>query len=59
MRFDSHEVMPAEGAPVESFLEEGCEREYFFVEYERLYGRDRTRKTPFAPILDYRHGTGA
>jgi hypothetical protein len=53
--FDTHEVLFAEGAPVESFMEEDSEREYFsnFVQYERLYGsgRRRLRTTPFAPIL--------
>jgi hypothetical protein len=57
VEFATHEVMLAEGAPVESFLEQDSEREYFsnFVEYERLYGRDRSRMTPFAPILQYRN----
>jgi hypothetical protein len=57
VEFDTHEVMLAEGAPVESFLEAASEREYFsnFVQYERLYGRDQARMTPFAPILDYRN----
>jgi hypothetical protein len=56
IEFDTHEVMLAEGAPVESFIEVNSEREYFsnFVQYERLYGRDQARMTPFAPILDYR-----
>jgi hypothetical protein len=53
----SHEVVFAEGAPVESFREDDSEREFFanFVEYERLYGRDQARMTPFAPTLDYRN----
>jgi Hint domain len=57
VEFDTHEVMLAEGAPVESFLEAASEREYFsnFVQYERLYGRDQARTTPFAPILGYRN----
>jgi hypothetical protein len=56
IEFDTHEVMFAEGAPVESFMEESMEREYFlnFVEYERLYGRDRQRRVmQYAPILRY------
>jgi hypothetical protein len=55
IEFDTHEVMFAEGAPVESFMEEDTEREFFqnFVEYERRYGRDAQRMTPFAPILRY------
>jgi Hint domain len=58
IEFDTHEVVFAEGALVESFMEEGSEREYFsnFVQYERLYGRDRQpRMTPFAPVLRYRN----
>lgn len=57
IEFDTHEVFLAEGALVESFIEEDAEREFFsnFVEYERLYGRSQARMTPFAPILDYRN----
>jgi hypothetical protein len=58
IEFETHEVLLAEGAPVESFIEEDSEREYFsnFVQYERLYGRERqTWMTPFAPILGYRN----
>jgi hypothetical protein len=57
IEFDTHEVMLAEGAPVESFMEVNAGRESFsnFVQYERLYGRDRARMTPFAPILGYRN----
>jgi hypothetical protein len=57
IEFDAHEVLLAEGAPVESFMEEDSEREYFsnFVEYERLYGRDQPRMTPYAPVLCYRN----
>ena len=56
VEFDAHEVIYAEGAQVESFAEESSEREYFsnFVEYERLYGRERRRVMLFAPILRYR-----
>jgi Hint domain len=56
IEFDTHEVMLAEGAPVESFMEADSGREHFanFVQYERLYGRDQARMRPFAPILDYR-----
>jgi hypothetical protein len=55
---DTHEVIYAEGALVESFFDDGSNREYFsnFVQYERLYGGERQSKmTPFAPILRY-HG---
>ena len=58
VEFDTHEVFYAEGALVESFMEENSEREYFsnFVQYERLYGREhQPRMTPFAPILRYRN----
>src|SRR6266478_2858677 len=53
---DTHEVLYAEGALVESFFDGYSEREYFsnFVEYERLYGAERQPKmTPFAPIHGY------
>jgi len=55
---DTHEVLYAEGALVESFFDGYSEREYFsnFIEYERLYGTERQPKmTPFAPILGYRN----
>ena len=55
---DTHEVIYAEGALVESFFDDGSNREYFsnFVQYERLYGGEhQSRMTPFAPILRY-HG---
>jgi hypothetical protein len=55
---DTHEVIYAEGALVESFLDDGSNRESFsnFIQYERLYGVERQSKmTPFAPILRY-HG---
>jgi Hint domain len=54
---DTHEVLYAEGALVESFLYDGSNRESFsnFIQYERLYGIERQSKmTPFAPILRYR-----
>jgi Hint domain len=55
---DTHEVIYAEGALVESFLDDdGSSRENFsnFVQYARLYGVERQSKTtPFAPILEYR-----
>jgi Hint domain len=54
---DTHEVIYAEGALVESFLDDnGSSRENFsnFVQYARLYGSERQSKmTPFAPILRY------
>jgi len=54
VEFDTHEVIFAEGASVESF--DGTDRETFsnFVQYERLYGPDhQSKKKPFAPILSY------
>jgi hypothetical protein len=58
VEFDTHEVIRAEGAPVESFLvSEESKREVFsnFVQYERLYGReDLHGMAPFAPVLRYR-----
>jgi hypothetical protein len=57
IEFDSHEVIFAEGAAVESFIDETSSREFFlnFVEYERLYGCDQAPVKPFAPILRYRN----
>jgi hypothetical protein len=55
IELDTHEVIYAEGALVESF--DGSSRENFsnFVQYARLYGGERQSKmTPFAPILRYR-----
>jgi hypothetical protein len=55
IELDTHEVIYAEGALVESF--DGSSRENFsnFVQYERLYGVERQSKmTPIAPILRYR-----
>jgi Hint domain len=59
IEFDTHEVIHAEGAPVESFLSsEDSKREVFsnFVQHERLYGRDDQQcgMAPFAPVLRYR-----
>ena len=57
IEFDTHEVIYAEGALVESFFDDGSNRENFsnFVQYERLYGGERQPKTRFAPFLRY-HG---
>ena len=55
IELDTHEVIYAEGALVESF--DGSSRENFsnFAQYARLYGGERQSKmTPFAPILRYR-----
>jgi hypothetical protein len=56
VELDTHEVIYAEGALVESY--DGSNRDNFsnFIQYERLYGAERqSRMTPFAPILRY-HG---
>src|SRR3954452_15037006 len=56
VELDTHEVIYAEGALVESY--DGTNRDNFsnFIEYERLYGAERQSKmTPPAPILRY-HG---
>jgi hypothetical protein len=56
VELDTHEVIYAEGALVESY--DGWNRDNFsnFIQYERLYGAERQSKmTPFAPILRY-HG---
>jgi hypothetical protein len=56
VELDTHEVIYAEGALVESY--DGSYRDNFsnFMQYERLYGAERQSKmTPFAPILRY-HG---
>jgi hypothetical protein len=56
VELDTHEVIYAEGALVESY--DGSNRDNFsnFIQYERLYGAERQSKmTPFAPILRY-HG---
>jgi hypothetical protein len=50
----THEVVLAEGAPVETYLNTNG-REHFtnFVEYERLYGRETGPTVPFAPVYGY------
>jgi Hint domain len=57
IELDSHEVIFAEGAPVETLLGSGREVFSNFIEYERLYGgTERSAMKPFAPILGYRGG---
>ncbi|WP_046865755.1 Hint domain-containing protein, partial [Microvirga massiliensis] len=56
---DSHEVILAEGAPIETYLLRGRDYESFtnFIEYERLYGHEpRPALTPFAPLVSYNGG---
>jgi hypothetical protein len=58
VELETHEVIFAEGAPVETLQLTGG-REHFvnFVEYERLYGSDeQPAMQPFAPL--YRHYGG-
>ena len=53
IELDTHEVIYAEGALVESY--DGWNRDNFsnFIQYERLYGAERqSEMTPFAPISD-------
>jgi len=55
IELESHEVILAEGAPVETFLDRSG-RDMFsnFVEYERLYGASGgTPMAPYAPVLAY------
>jgi hypothetical protein len=55
----THEVIYADGALVDSYFDDGSNRENFsnFVQYERLYGVERQSKmTPFAPMLGYDKG---
>src|ERR1700693_6379946 len=52
----THQVIYAEGALVDSYFDDGCNRENFsnLVEYERLYGvQHQSKMTPFAPMLGY------
>jgi hypothetical protein len=54
IELDTHEVIYAEGALVESY--DGSNRDNFsnFMQYERLYRAERqSEMTPFAPILRY------
>jgi hypothetical protein len=58
IELDTHEVLYAEGALVESRFDDGTGRENFsnFIEYERLYGVEgQPGMKPFAPILGYRN----
>ena len=50
----THEVIIAEGAPVETHLNTNG-REHFtnFVEYERIYGRETGPTVPYAPVYGY------
>ena len=62
IELETHEVIFAEGTPVETFLVNGStNREKFtnFVEYERLYGTEPLPvMTPYAPIFAYNGGRG-
>jgi Hint domain len=55
----THEVIHADGALVDSYFDDGSNRENFsnFVQYERLYGAEpQSRMRPFAPMLGYDNG---
>ena len=55
----THEVIYADGALVDSYFDDGSNRESFsnFVQYERLYGVEpQSKMTPFAPMLGYDNG---
>jgi hypothetical protein len=58
IELETHEVILAEGAPVETLLvTDGRERFTNFVEYERLYGRETgPAMVPYAPVAGYRRG---
>ena len=58
IELETHEVILAEGAPVETLLvTNGRERFTNFVEYERLYGPEMGRAiAPYAPVLGYHGG---
>jgi hypothetical protein len=55
IELETHEIIFAEGAPVETLLvTDGREGFANFVEYERLYGsEERPAMKPYAPILSY------
>jgi hypothetical protein len=55
IELETHEVILAEGAPVETLLvTHGRESFSNFVEYERLYGQDtRSAMVPYTPVLAY------
>jgi hypothetical protein len=55
IELETHEVILAEGAPVETLLvTHGRENFSNFVEYERRYGRETSpAMVPYAPVLGY------
>jgi hypothetical protein len=57
IEFDAHEVIYAEGIPVESYLPTKRQNFSNFVEYEQLHGiESQSNKTPFAPRVGYYGG---
>jgi hypothetical protein len=52
IKFESHDAIYAEGAPVETLLSVD-ERAVNFAEYFRLYGVPETEDTPCAPRISY------
>jgi hypothetical protein len=58
IELETHEVILAEGAPVETLLvTNGRESFSNFIEYERLYGSNvGPAMVPYAPVLGYSSG---
>jgi hypothetical protein len=52
IKFESHDVIYAEGAPVETLLNVD-ENAVNFVDYLRKYGTPATEETPCVPIISY------
>ena len=57
IKLDSHDVIYAEGAPVETLLTVD-ERAVNFAEYFRRHGTAKTEETPCAPRVSYGGGRG-
>jgi hypothetical protein len=57
IEFEQHEVMYADGVPVESLQVSAHERFTNSAEYERLYGSSNVNPMlPYAPVLGYYGG---
>jgi hypothetical protein len=52
IKLESHDVIYAEGAPVDTLLEVD-ERAVNFAEYFRRYGAPNTEETPCAPLVSF------
>jgi hypothetical protein len=57
IKLESHDVIYAEGAPVDTLLNVD-ERAVNFAEYFRRYGEPKTQETPCAPWVTYGGGRG-